>query len=1261
MEGERRGIKALEAQRASLQDLEEIVLRFTLAFPQAETQLFLLEDGRDAWRLASHTVGQGVQQEEPPREPPEELMKQALQGDGPLLADQEDRPLAAELAQGNTAAQALIPVMAGSRRAGLLVARQYGPEPLTPYSISYLHTIASHLGVTLHTQQLIDAAWQRTREIETVHGVTQKARELKPLEPTLAEIRAEIQRTFDTPIFYVALFEREKGQITFPFAVDGSRKLEVEPLAVTHDESLAAWVIRHGRPFITGDWSNESPVAGIRLSEALPSTVLCFPLWADGEIVGAISLQSYLPRAFDDHEINLLSAIADHVAVIVQNSRIYSTTQELVDNMAREFFMASALRQAVSAMGASLDLDLVLERFLASVQELLQFDSASLLMVHDGAFSFYKHIAYDGMDEQAIIDWANQHLVDSPLLMRVLQLQEPVVIGDVRESDEWRGLQPLDYVRSWAAVPLLVAREVVGILTLDSVEPNAFKQREVWVITTLAAQASLAIQNARLHNEIQSQVHELTTLYEAGAAINAELDRDTVLQTVVLEMIRALDLKSCIIFLPQPDGQLRVATGMRSPAGDAAHDAAWIDLSAADDYLALDAPAAVQRAFMQGGPIALRQGASLASDERTLLDYSGVESALLLPFGHGDYNVGLLLLGRSARLTEFTVRDIRLARNLAGQAGAAIEHARLYAQAKRRIDELSTFHQIVLQLNTPLELEVVLENITEAALKIIEANNLHIYLWDAEKDEFSFCSALWRNGSRRPAVASPRKDGLTASVVHSGAPVIIDNANSHPLFTRDEAKGWGVQAIAGFPLKHSDRVIGAFTVTYVEPHIFTPDEKLLMNLLADQAAIAVENARLFSDAQGRLLSMSALVDMAKQVTGNLRVELVLQTTVQTLQKLLRARASTIALISDDGEDLVVEAAAGIKPQFHRVRIKLGEGVSGRAVDERRMIYIRDTYREPDFLFFDDVLRSLLVVPLLSRDQVIGTLTVDSDRPHAFSESDTQLLTIAAAQVSVAIANARLFEALEDRAAELAVAYEELKENDRLKDELVQNVSHELRTPLTFIRGYVDLLVDGEMGELAPEQLRALRIVADKTGEVTRLVEDIMSLQRIDSANLLRQPFAMETMLESVVDLHLLSAKDRGLELRFRTPASRGVVEADRGRINQVLDNLIGNAMKFSPDGGTIELRMVDRKNDVLVVVSDEGIGVPPEKSDRIFDRFYQIDGSSRRRFGGAGIGLAIVRRIVEAHSGDIWIKSEVGLGSSFYFTIPKQEPSLLSF
>lgn len=1261
MEGERSSLRALESQRASLQDLDEIVSRFVQTFPNSHLQVFLVEDEPEGWKLAAEGKGDGpAQRTEPDDLTPDFLMNQALESSEVLLFDNQGQRIEDPQADLSDVVRAHIPVRIRNVTAGLLVARYAASGHFSAQVLNYLQTIASYIGISLHTQQLVDDTWQRTPEMETVYGVAKSARTLKPLYPTLAEIHAQLVRAFDVPAFFVALYDDEKGEITFPFAHENGEALASEPISISNQDSLVAWVIRNRRRFVTGDWQVDSPVQGAHISGLTPRSVLCFPLQVSDMLVGVLSVQSDKPHAFDEYEINLVASIADHVAVIVQNSRIYSNTQELVDSMAREYMAASAMRQAVSSMGTSLDMDLILQRFLSAIGDLVHFDSATLVVLHEDTFNFYRHIPYGDADEQAMLERGNQLLRHSPLVERVAKEREPLVIDDVRHNSDWTPIEGLEYVRSCAAVPMLAGNELVGILTLDNTKPGAFSQREIWLISTLASHASLSIQNARLHAEIQSQVRELTTLYEASAAINADLDRDMVLRTVVDEMVRALNLESCVIFLRQPGVQnLQVVDAQFPKRSDGAGN--WQESSGSNGVSRLERDPVVQQVYEEGQLSNLFAESFLSDPERALLDHLAVDALLIIPFVQGERSLGVLLLGRNGLSSAFSDRDIRLARNLTGQAAAAIEHARLYTQARRRIDELSTFHQIVLQLNTPLELEIVLQNITDAALKLIEANNLHIYLWDEEKDEFTFCSALWRNGSREPAVGAPRKDGLTASVVHSGEAVIIENANSHPLYQSDESSGWGVQAIAGFPLRHGERVIGVFTVTYVEPHVFTPDERLLMNLLADQSAIAVENARLFSDAQQRLRSMSALVDMAKQVTGNLRVELVLQTTVQTLQKLLSARASTIALLSGDGQDLIVEAAAGIKQQYHRVRIKLGEGISGRAVNERRMIYIRDTYRESDFLFFDDVLRSLLVVPLISRNEVIGTLTVDSDRPYAFSDSDTQLLMIAAAQVSVAIASARLFEALEERAAELAVAYEELKENDRLKDELVQNVSHELRTPLTFIRGYVDLLVDGEMGELSPEQLRALTIVAEKTGEVTRLVEDIMSLQRIDSANLMRQQFSMAVLLESAIDCHKMSASKRGLDLILRPPTTKGIVEADRGRMNQVLDNLIGNAMKFSPDGGAIELRMTERKNDVLVVVSDQGIGIASDKVNRIFERFYQIDGSSRRRFGGAGIGLAIVKRIIDAHQGDIWIKSEIGSGSRFFFTVPKIAASTHTF
>jgi len=1230
--------------------LDAVATRFASVFPGMRAEL-LLQAGPDSqWRRAASF--HGGQMDDPLPELASEVIAQTLGHGGTALLDAMGDLLEETAGDAGPAAiaEVYLPVQVRDRPAGLLHIQAEPAGEIDRQDLYYLEMLAGYIGIALTTGELVEEAWQQTNRLEIIYAITESARALKPLQPTLADIHSQLVRVFNVPSFFIALYDPEEELLTFPYAIDNQQQVELSPVSLDDERSLVAWVVRENRSFVTDDWEKDDPpVAGIGFDPEGPArSILCFPMQAGDEVIGVFSVQSDRPDEFDEDARHLLASIADQVAVIVRNARLYSTTQELVDTIAREYLTAASLRETVSAIGTTLDLDEVLDQLLVSMSDIVPYDAAAIGLFVGGEVVFSAQRSYLALDKKELASRNREILHRSPVVREILRRREPIWIEDVRADPRWQGVPERDYPRSWLGVPMLAGEDVIGILMLEHRQPDVYREREAWLISTLASHASLAVQNARLHEEIQRQLTELTTLYEASATINANLDQDTVLRTVVEEMVEALGVDSCTIL---------VWNSARQELRTAAHNNRLPDNRILDGLSTLPRPEQhpiIRRVFATQQIEQFHRQAVQDEAEEVLLAAAELEALLLVPLIRREETVGLLALGETKQDRPFSQRDIRLARNLAAQAAVAVEHAHLYSQAQRRIKELSAFHQIVLQLNTPLELEVVLENITESALRLIEANNLHIYLYDGEKDAFTFCSALWRSGRRTPAVEAPRKDGLTATVVHSGEALVIDDASGHPLFQRPDAAGWGVEAIAGFPLKHGGRVIGAFTVTYLEPHTFSPDELLLMNLLADQAAVAVENARLFADAQQRLRSMSALVEMAKQVTGNLKVRSVMQTTVQTLQKLLRARASTIALISDDDQELVVEAGAGIKPEYRRVRMRLGEGVSGRAVSEQRLIYVRDTQEEANFLFFDQVLRSLLVVPLVSRNEVIGTLTVDSDRPYAFNDSDIQLMTIAAAQVSVAIANARLFEEVEERAAELAVAYEELKESDRLKDELVQNVSHELRTPLTFVRGYIDLLLEGEMGALAPRQQSALQIVAEKTNEITRLVEDIMSLQRIDADNLIWERFPMRELIKIALDCHQMSADKQNLTLKFEGPPDPAMLEADKGRINQVLDNLIGNALKFSPDGGTIEVSLETSPERLHVVVSDEGIGVPADKVGRIFDRFYQIDGSSRRRFGGAGIGLAIVKRIVDAHQGEIWVESEVNKGSAFHFTLPRR-------
>lgn len=243
--------------------------------------------------------------------------------------------------------------------------------------------------------------------------------------------------------------------------------------------------------------------------------------------------------------------------------------------------------------------------------------------------------------------------------------------------------------------------------------------------------------------------------------------------------------------------------------------------------------------------------------------------------------------------------------------------------------------------------------------------------------------------------------------------------------------------------------------------------------------------------------------------------------------------------------------------------------------------------------------------------------------------------------------------LKTRTQNLESAYADLKEADQLKDELIQNISHELRTPLTFILGYVELLLSKELGPLADTQVKGLEVVRRKCIALTKVINDIVSLQQMKVTDLERQPVSLNTVIAQTVQAVRTLAQQSEQVLTAELPPVDITLTVDEERITQVIDNLLNNAIKFNRPKGQILVRMQDTGNEVQVEVQDSGIGIPPDKLTKVFERFYQVDGGATRRYGGVGLGLAICKEIVEAHGGRIWAESEMGRGSRFIFTLPK--------
>jgi signal transduction histidine kinase len=497
--------------------------------------------------------------------------------------------------------------------------------------------------------------------------------------------------------------------------------------------------------------------------------------------------------------------------------------------------------------------------------------------------------------------------------------------------------------------------------------------------------------------------------------------------------------------------------------------------------------------------------------------------------------------------------------------------------------------------------------------------------------------------------------GCVGWVAERGVPLRIGDVSRDPRHVTTGSL-WppGVRSALIVPLVFADRVVGVIDAASSRLDAFDDADERVMTAVARQLAFVVENTRRYRETEKQLAEMSALYQLAQQINVSLDLDQVLDSIVWSLKRTLGCRGCSIALLAPVNDVLGIHTAVGIKRKWEReFRLRLGEGIAGRVALDGVPIYVPDATEHDNFIFFDPSVRSLLTVPLTLHQQIIGTLTVDSDQTHAFSKSDERLLTIAATQAAIAIENARLYTELEQRAQNLAEAYAELKQANRLKDEIARNVSHELRTPLTFVKSYVELLKSSDTESLSSEQREHLAIVVEKIDVVTKLVSDIMALQQAEQIPARRAAVSLADLVQQVVQGHTAAAEQAGVTLVENLPDDLAPVAGDRAKLLRVFDHLVENAIKFSPRDGQIVVTVEDVGTMMQASVSDQGIGIPRDQQERIFERFYQIDGSTRRRFGGAGMGLAIVKQILEAHDGQVWVESEPGKGSTFYVTIPK--------
>jgi signal transduction histidine kinase len=594
---------------------------------------------------------------------------------------------------------------------------------------------------------------------------------------------------------------------------------------------------------------------------------------------------------------------------------------------------------------------------------------------------------------------------------------------------------------------------------------------------------------------------------------------------------------------------------------------------------------------------------------------------------------------------------------------------KLYEEANRRAAALETIRGVSQRISTILDINDLLHEIVELIRVGFNYDRVHLFTADYAVGELVFRAGAGQAG-RVGAEIGERipigPESILGQVVTSEKPMLVQDFEREPRYRFSPATEPAsyippaeTRSELVVPLSSGGQVIGVLSVQSNYPGTFKDEDSFVLQELANQAAGAIVNAELYEEAYNHAQEIMALLITTVAVTTAPDLGSRLEAIAHHARQLMNAEGCLVFRL-DSRTDMLYPLIS-LDPTSEQTSsrgIPVGEGITGRVVQtgqgeignygvDEPQLQARGLFKDPE---------CILAVPLLVGDHTIGAMTVHRKGTHKFASHDLELLTMFASQAAVAIENAELYQQLTERAETLQRAYKELEEVDQIKDEMIQNISHELRTPLTFIIGYLCLILEGDFGALNQQQKDSMELVYRKAQSLNHMVDNIITLQTIRISQPELVSVDIVGLVYRAVEIAQPAAKQANIHLAAETPSEMMLVKGEPARLAQIFDNLLNNAIKFSPDGGTIIVRASETaNNEITIQVQDTGIGIPPDKLEKVFDRFYQVDGTATRRFGGVGMGLHICREIIKAHGGQIWVESPTcgDHGSTFYFTLQR--------